>query len=63
MNKPELTERIAKLDEKAEREKSEIIEGFHQLKTDLTPKNIAKRAAFSVVSKVKSVFKRKYKKV
>ena len=56
MKKSELEEKIAELDEKAEKEKSEIIEGFHHLKTSLEPKNIAKRAAFSVVSKVRSVF-------
>jgi|GEM_PF-5335150 len=56
MKKSELEEKIAELDEKAEREKFEIIDGFRHLKTDLNPKNIAKRAALSVVSKVRSVF-------
>jgi hypothetical protein len=56
MNKPELEEKIAELDEKAERGKSEIIDGFHFLKTSLEPKNIAKSAVFSVVTKVRSVF-------
>jgi hypothetical protein len=64
MKKSELEERIAELDEIAEREKFEIIDGFHQLKENLEPKNIAKHAAFSVVSKLRSVFnfRRKYLK-
>ena len=56
MKKAELSEMIAELEEQAERQKSEIISDFSDIKTSLQPKNIAKRAAFSLVSKIRGIF-------
>ena len=50
---------IAELEEHAEKQKSEIISGFEDLKTSLQPKNIAKRAAFNLVSKIRGIFQSK----
>ena len=57
MKKVELEGMIADLNEKAEQQKSEIIRGLHALKAAIRPKNIAKRAAFSMLSKVRSIFR------
>jgi len=56
MEKEELSAKIAYLEEQAERQKSEIITGFSDIKTSLQPKNIAKRAAFNLVSKIRGIF-------
>ncbi len=56
MKKAELSDMIAELEAKAERQKSEIITGFSDIKTALQPKNIAKRAAFNLVSKIRGIF-------
>ena len=59
MKKEELSKMIAELEEKAERQKSEIISGFSDIKTALQPKNIAKRAAFNLISKIRGIFQSK----
>lgn len=56
MKKAALEARIAELNEKAEKQKSEIKNDFLQLEEAVKPKNIAKRAAFRVVSKFRSIF-------
>jgi hypothetical protein len=56
MGKAELSETIADLEEQAERQKSEIMSEFSDLKRALQPKNIAKRAAFNIMSKVRGIF-------
>jgi len=56
MKKAELGAMIADLDEQAEKKKSEISSGLRQLEEAIKPKNIAKRAVFSMAAKVRSVF-------
>jgi hypothetical protein len=59
MKKAELSALIAELEEQAEKQKAEIISGFRDIKMALKPKNIAKRAAFRVMSKVRTFFQSK----
>ena len=59
MEQEELSAKIADLEEQAERQKSEIITGFSDMKTALQPKNIARRAALNLVSKIRGIFQSK----
>lgn len=61
--KAELSEMIAELEEKAERQKSEIISDFSDIKTALQPKNIAKRAAINLMSKIRGIFHFKKRRI
>ena len=56
MKKAELEARIADLGEHVEKKKLEISSGLRQLEEAIKPKNIAKRAIFSMATKVRSVF-------
>ena len=56
MKKAELEARIADLGEQAKKKKSEISRGFRQLEEAIKPKNMAKRAVFSMAAKVRSIF-------
>ena len=56
MKKAELSDMIAELEAKAERQKSEIITGFSDIKTALQQKNIAKCSTFNLVSKIRGIF-------
>jgi len=62
MKQTELLERIAELEEKTERLKSGITEGFSEVKQSLNPKNIAKNTALNIASKVRNLFSRRKKK-
>jgi hypothetical protein len=56
MKKAELEARIADLGEQAKKKKSEINTGLRLLEEAIKPKNIAKRAVFSMAAKVRSIF-------
>ncbi len=56
MKKAALEARIAELDITAQKQISEIKIDLLHLEEAIKPKNIAKRAAFRVVSKIRSIF-------